>query len=292
MFEINNYNYNDDWTNTNPDIPKFDYNSFYRAIVESIDDPDHIGRIKVRIPSLHGDSDVSTLPYAYPAIFAGLGNQVGQFILPPVGSIVFVTFEYSNEHRPIYFGGIPTKLGDSDQEQYYGPRINKGQPKLVTSDDIPDEYTGSEYIIYKSPSGSIIYIDDNDYNPQIVVRDSIGQEMRFTSNDLRSEDAGGEIILRHDKDNYIKIGQDDITLCADGTEYHPPFGGSGGDKNFVHNQTTASETWVIDHDLGKYPSVSVTDSAGTTVIGDVKYNSLSRITITFKSGFKGKAILN
>ena len=64
------------------------------------------------------------------------------------------------------------------------------------------------------------------------------------------------------------------------------------DKNFVFNQTEASNIWVIDHNLGKLPAVMVTDSAGSVVEGEIAYNSENRITITFKGGFKGKAILN
>ena len=68
---------------------------------------------------------------------------------------------------------------------------------------------------------------------------------------------------------------------------------TGSDKTFVYNQTdTASDTWVIEHNLDKYPSVTVVDSAGTVVEGDVKYDSLNQVTITFSGGFKGKATLN
>lgn len=68
---------------------------------------------------------------------------------------------------------------------------------------------------------------------------------------------------------------------------------ASGDKTFVYNQTdTASDTWIIEHNLDKYPSVTVVDSAGTVVEGDIKYDSLNRVTITFSGGFKGKATLN
>jgi hypothetical protein len=65
------------------------------------------------------------------------------------------------------------------------------------------------------------------------------------------------------------------------------------DKTFVYDQTeVASDTWVIVHNLHKYPSVTVVDSANSVVEGDVTYNSEDQLTITFKSGFKGKATLN
>ena len=64
------------------------------------------------------------------------------------------------------------------------------------------------------------------------------------------------------------------------------------DKNYVHNQTTASDTWVVEHNLNKYPSVSVINSANEEVIGEVEYDNVNQITIKFAAAFKGKATLN
>jgi len=69
-------------------------------------------------------------------------------------------------------------------------------------------------------------------------------------------------------------------------------GGGGDDKSFVYTQSVASATWNITHNLGKYPSVSVTDSGLSTVYGDVDYTDTNSLTITFKSAFGGKAFLN
>lgn len=68
--------------------------------------------------------------------------------------------------------------------------------------------------------------------------------------------------------------------------------GAAGDKNYVFNQNTASAVWTINHTLNKFPSVSVVDSAGTEVIGQVDYISISQITITFAAPFTGQAFLN
>ena len=65
------------------------------------------------------------------------------------------------------------------------------------------------------------------------------------------------------------------------------------DKSFYYEHTgTASDTWVIVHNLNKYPSVSVIDSSGTEVIGEISYDNINQVTITFKGAFKGKATLN
>ena len=64
------------------------------------------------------------------------------------------------------------------------------------------------------------------------------------------------------------------------------------DANFLFVQTEASNIWVIVHNLNKYPSVTVIDSAGNEVLGETIYDSLNQVTLKFKGGFKGTATLN
>lgn len=64
------------------------------------------------------------------------------------------------------------------------------------------------------------------------------------------------------------------------------------DLNYLHTQTVASDTWVILHNLNKFPSVTVIDSAGNEIVGDVIYDDVNQVTLKFKGGFKGTATLN
>jgi|TARA_R110000764_G_scaffold7536_2_gene26581 hypothetical protein len=66
---------------------------------------------------------------------------------------------------------------------------------------------------------------------------------------------------------------------------------------YTHNQSSASDTWVINHNLEKHPSITVVDSAETVVHGKIEYNSKNTVTITFRLNedayaFSGKAYLN
>lgn len=65
-----------------------------------------------------------------------------------------------------------------------------------------------------------------------------------------------------------------------------------GDLNFKYDQSSPSAQWTIQHDLDKFPSVSVVDSAGTNVVGQVDYLNRDSLTITFTSAFAGIAYLN
>lgn len=62
--------------------------------------------------------------------------------------------------------------------------------------------------------------------------------------------------------------------------------------NYTHNQSTASATWTITHNLNFRPAVSVVDSGGNHVIGDVNYVSVNVLTISFSSPFGGSAYLS
>lgn len=62
-------------------------------------------------------------------------------------------------------------------------------------------------------------------------------------------------------------------------------------RRYVHTQGVASIEWVITHALGGRPSVTVVDSAGTVVIGEVQYDSDTQVTISFTAAFSGYAYL-
>ena len=76
-------------------------------------------------------------------------------------------------------------------------------------------------------------------------------------------------------------------------EYWTPIEtGAGSNQTYVHIQGEASAARLIEHNLEKYPSVTVVTSAGTVVIGDVTYSNENVVTVSFKGPFKGKAYLN
>lgn len=64
------------------------------------------------------------------------------------------------------------------------------------------------------------------------------------------------------------------------------------DKNYVHNQTAASALWTVSHNLGKYCSVTVVDSGGNIIVGNVEYVNTNKLLIRFSSAVSGKAYCN
>lgn len=64
------------------------------------------------------------------------------------------------------------------------------------------------------------------------------------------------------------------------------------DKTYYHTQGTSSNEWHINHNLGKYPSITAFDSSNAQVHGDIIYNNLNEVTLTFSASFAGYAYLN
>ena len=64
------------------------------------------------------------------------------------------------------------------------------------------------------------------------------------------------------------------------------------DKNFVFSQAVASATWVVQHNLNKFPSCTMVLSTGQQGYGDVTFIDQNNLTITFASAESGKAYIN
>lgn len=71
-----------------------------------------------------------------------------------------------------------------------------------------------------------------------------------------------------------------------------PVGDGGADKTYVFSQNVPATTWYVQHNLNKYPSVSIVDSGNNMVIGNVTYIDTNNLTIDFSAAFSGQAYMN
>ena len=102
-------------------------------------------------------------------------------------------------------------------------------------------------------------------------------------------DASGTVALISD---LAVIGDGGLTTNDFTNADHDKLNALETDKNYVHTQSSLATSWVVSHNLGKYVSVTVVDSAGTVVVGQVDYDSLNQVTLLFKATFSGKAYFN
>ncbi|MBR3676578.1 MAG: hypothetical protein IKN71_05545 [Alphaproteobacteria bacterium] len=83
-----------------------------------------------------------------------------------------------------------------------------------------------------------------------------------------------------------------VTLVA-----QQPFAGycliaDAQNAQFVYHQRSASSRWVIQHDLGKYPTVQCLRDDGVVMVGTVKHNSMNNLHIDFTEDLSGIAVLS
>lgn len=67
-------------------------------------------------------------------------------------------------------------------------------------------------------------------------------------------------------------------------------GTSGG--GFTHTQSSPSDTWIINHNLGYRPSVELIDIGGLEIEGEVQHLSLNQTVVRFNVATAGFARLN
>lgn len=87
-------------------------------------------------------------------------------------------------------------------------------------------------------------------------------------------------------DNVTTSGNIKITENEEDSTYNI------GTESFVFVQEEATDTWIIEHNLNKYPQVICVDTIGKQFFGEVVYDSPNQVTIFFNGAIGGMAFLN
>lgn len=140
------------------------YYGKYRGIVVNNIDPEQIGRIQVIVP------DVSTIipcTWAMPCVPMA-GKQQGVFMVPQLGSGVWVEFEQGDPDYPIWVGGFWGSAAEVPALAFAPPPIppgqnivmqTTGQNMLLLSDAAPSPVSGG--IVLKSTTGAMLVVNDS-----------------------------------------------------------------------------------------------------------------------------------
>jgi hypothetical protein len=68
--------------------------------------------------------------------------------------------------------------------------------------------------------------------------------------------------------------------------------GGGNDAHFVFSQEVVSTTWEIEHNLNKYPAVTIVDAGDNVLYAEVEYIDKNNLEVRFEASTSGKAYLN
>jgi uncharacterized protein involved in type VI secretion and phage assembly len=135
----------------------------YRGVVIENLDPMQIGRIQAEIPDVLGEMPSS---WALPCVPAA-GSQAGCFIVPPIGSQVWMEFEQGDRDFPIWTGGFWALAEDVPAMAAAPAPIppgqnivlqTTGQNALVLSDAEPSPASGG--VILRAAGGAMIIVNE------------------------------------------------------------------------------------------------------------------------------------
>lgn len=164
---------------------------------------------------------------------------------------------------------------------------------LREGNDTPSVYTPTG-IVYNTNSVEVSYeVDDItllDNQVYLLTLNELGGRLLFRDKmsiiDRYDDDAQDDrFIIEEDNYSFITTDtEDNFVIVGDS--------GSGADKHYTHHQSSASATWNVNHNLGKFSSVTVVDSGNTVVQGQIQFVDANNVTLIFSSAFSGRAYFN
>ncbi len=132
--------------------------------------------------------------------------------------------------------------------------------------------------IFASSKVLIVDIEDQDnygvYNTTTVTQDSVETDFY-------------DIVISQEKANGSFTNEKFYAIISIG-------GGSDKHSAFTdyYEENTATNPWVVTHNLSKFPSVTVVNRNGVEVQAKVTHDSNNQVTITFAGDTAGKADFN
>jgi len=176
------------------------YYGMYRGLVTNNADDKNRGRIKLKVPAVFGDEELSN--WALPAFrSAGIdqakgssteGNQYGEFWPPEEGDGVLVVFENGDPNYPMYVGGWYAR------DELHGDFHIEGSGKNAK----PPTRRG-----WITKAGHKIILEDKDGEQSILVSWTNGTD---TSNLLINKDATAKLDVKGK--HFIHLKEDEVEI--------------------------------------------------------------------------------
>lgn len=150
-------------------------------MVTNNQDPDGLGRIKVKIPLLSGEDEAN---WARVAVLMA-GKARGTFFLPEVNDEVLVAFELGDINRPYIIGALWNGVDK--------PPLSNGDGKNNQRE-------------IKSRSGHIIRFDDTDGQEKLTIMDKSG------NNQIEFDTKNNSVLIKSAKDITLSAKNGKISL--------------------------------------------------------------------------------
>jgi uncharacterized protein involved in type VI secretion and phage assembly len=212
----------------------------YRGLVVDNADPENLGRLKVRVPSVLGGSVVTG--WATPCVPYGGADNQGFLFVPEVASGVWIEFEEGDLEFPIWVGTYWSKPGGASEL----PKPN--DPTGAEEGDVQSPPTRK---IIKTLRGHTLQLEDADGDEMVLLVEAVnGQVVTLNADGIRiadgkngntlTLDASG-IVIEDKNGNVITMDGSSVTIKSSSINV-----GDGASEPLVlgNQLKTALETWV------------------------------------------------
>ncbi len=176
----------------------------YRGLVVDNADPELLGRLKVRVPSVLGNEVVTG--WALPCLPYGGDADQGMLFIPEVGAGVWVEFEEGDLEFPVWVGTFWSKPGGESE-----------LPTPAAADAVQDPPTCK---IIKTKKGHTIQLEDADGEEKILIKH---KDDSFISIDkdgtvIVGNQNGSSLVLNAKDENVVLVDQhgNSVRMTADG----------------------------------------------------------------------------
>jgi hypothetical protein len=203
------------------------------------------------------------------------------------------TRNYKLQDIANFFGTLQPILGDKfayiyDQSDAYF-ELSQQEISFNNKAQLNTQFSGvTEIYLHK--------LNDTDVDVTSYFQSLLNEGTLRINNGSRTTDYGVYRVQGVEalQNNVLKISVD--LLLSNGTITNGDPAVISADISSVdrHFKTPLLEgtVWEIEHNLGKFPSVTVVDTANNVIYSDVAYDDLNNVTITFASSVTGYAYFN
>ncbi|MBM0745399.1 hypothetical protein JOY44_28660 (plasmid) [Phormidium sp. CLA17] len=179
----------------------------YRGLVVENADPEKLGRLKVKVPSVLGNEVVSG--WAMPCTPYGGDRDQGFLFIPEVGAGVWVEFEEGDLEFPIWVGTFWSKPdGESELPKVADEIQNSPTQKIIKTKKGHtiqlEDADGKEKITIKHKDKSFFAIDENG---SVIIGNQKGSTILLNSKDKN-------LMLVDEHANSVIMSEESITIVT------------------------------------------------------------------------------
>lgn len=127
-------------------------------------------------------------------------------------------------------------------------------------------------------NGEFALLDDKNLRGSYRICTTLIERNSIPTDNLKF---GMQVFVQEDEKKYIL--ESDLITWTEVVNVPP---------EHMHNQIIGAAIWNINHNLNKFPTVTVTDSGNNVIVGDIQYVDSNNVIVSFTGSFSGKAYLS